>query len=285
LLAAAALALASMTTGCVKKARFNCSDSSECVSNGVLGSCEQVGFCSFPDLNCSEGGRRFGDSSGDFSGQCVGEMPDAGVDDAMVMHDAFPSACPIPSGAIHAWTLEIPVSGDHNVQSDVPYSVDNRPALASTAFTRVSYCLQLDTSFVYVELDDFTSGTLADIGIPTDNMFKVGVTNLSVRTNVATVTEITRATGGLIEMWPNCYSAGTNGVYDYDDAITTSGTDCYGSFQVHHETSTILAYNRWSSTGNADVGIGNQPAGNPDWTFSQLASTYTKRTLQGFILP
>lgn len=45
---------------------FACSDDSSCPD----GQCESNGYCSFPDEDCSSG-RRYGDFSGPFSGQCV----------------------------------------------------------------------------------------------------------------------------------------------------------------------------------------------------------------------
>ena len=58
---------------------------------------------------------------------------------------------------------------------------------------------------------------------------------------------------------------------------------CYGSFQIHNHgaAQTLFAYNRWGGAGgNGDLGIGNQGAGEPDWTFAQNANTYTTKNLQ-----
>jgi hypothetical protein len=57
--------------GCLRSAAFPCSQDSECVRAGEPGVCESTGFCSFADGSC-EGGRRYGDLSGKFAGQCVG---------------------------------------------------------------------------------------------------------------------------------------------------------------------------------------------------------------------
>lgn len=274
-------------SGCLRSAEFRCGSNADCLRSGVEGVCEAVGYCSFPDGACATG-RRFADISGAYSNQCIDESPlDAGIDtmiDAPPDAPTIPSACSIPSSAQLAWELVLPTNAFYALQSEVPYAIDNRTALANTSFTRVGYCLQLDTSFVYVELDDFTAGDVQATGLPTDMVFDTAVTRLTIRTNVTTLTEATLATGGAIELWSNCYSAGLNAVYDYDDDI--GGTDCYGSLQVHHGTTTALAYNRWAqNSGDDDVGIGNQPAGNPDWTFAQTAGGYTTRKLQAVILP
>ncbi|MEZ5302812.1 MAG: hypothetical protein R3F11_19570 [Verrucomicrobiales bacterium] len=62
--------------------------------------------------------------------------------------------------------------------------------------------------------------------------------------------------------------------------------------QVHNyeAAQTIIALNRWGSAGNTTnalcVGIGNQPTGNPDWTFADNAGTYDLvRRLHVLVLP
>jgi Lectin C-type domain len=85
-------------TGCLKAAAFPCTSNEQCTKNGALGTCESVGFCSFPDGECASG-RRFGSLSGTFANQCVGDG-DAGVDspfdapiDMVVLPDGL--GCPV----------------------------------------------------------------------------------------------------------------------------------------------------------------------------------------------
>lgn len=80
--------LALICAGCLRTTQFQCSANLEC-GNG--GTCESVGFCSFPDPEC---GRRFADSAGPFANQCVGTPGiDAGVDGPGI--DAPPiTGCP-----------------------------------------------------------------------------------------------------------------------------------------------------------------------------------------------
>ncbi len=74
------LVLAAALAGCIRaNSGFHCSTSTDCVHGGETGTCEPVGYCSFPDPGCPTG-ERFGDLSGPFANQCVGGGLDAGVD-------------------------------------------------------------------------------------------------------------------------------------------------------------------------------------------------------------
>ncbi len=247
---------------------FLCGVDDNCVRDGQPGRCEPEGFCTFEDAACG-GGRRFTEHSGELSNQCL----------------RFASACRIPAAAELAWELELPVDAKFQTQPDVPYLTDARSELATTSFSRVGYCLELDDQVAYAELDDFTGGAVAEIGLPTESIFQTAVTNLTVRSNVVAPVELGT---GRIELWSHCYGQGPDGVYNGDDEISEDQPDCYGSFQVHHDDTAVIAYDRWSGTDNGgdDLGIGNSPtAGNLDWTFEQNAGSYTRRFLQGFIVP
>jgi hypothetical protein len=77
----AALVTALIASGCLKPAAFECASDPQCTRAGAQGTCEAVGFCSFPDATCTSGSR-FGDVSGKYTQQCVGEAgdaPDGGV--------------------------------------------------------------------------------------------------------------------------------------------------------------------------------------------------------------
>lgn len=261
-------------TACFDAPEFRCEADAECVRDGVAGRCELVGFCSFEDATCDTG-RRYADISDAFSNEC---LPVA-------------SPCLLPHTAIEAWRLDIPDVGNYRTQDDIAYALDERASLRNTSYSRVAYCLLLDDAIVYTELDDFTDGNVADTGIPTNAIFDKQIRNLTVRTNVASVTPVENAVGS-VEMWPNCYGPGASGDYDTDDDISgTTPTPCYGCFQVHHETSVVFAFNRWTNA-NMDLGIGINPAletdpnANADWTFEENAATdYAVRTLQAFIIP
>jgi hypothetical protein len=87
---------------------------------------------------------------------------------------------------------------------------------------------------------------------------------------------------GRIEIWPwNYGTAGGNGsLYDHSD--TSTGSDSYGSFQLHSSLPrTIFAWNRHSESG--EVGLGQAPAGaNPDWTFTTNSGTISNFSVESF---
>ncbi len=59
--------------GCLKRPTFQCASATECDGVGPGAMCEADGFCSLTDSACTSG-RRYGESSGPNSGQCVGEI-------------------------------------------------------------------------------------------------------------------------------------------------------------------------------------------------------------------
>jgi hypothetical protein len=79
-------------SGCLPHSDYRCTTNAEC---GSTGTCEPVGFCSFPDTSCS-GGSRFGTGAGSYENECVGAaVTDGGVDAPPVTIDAPPSVgCP-----------------------------------------------------------------------------------------------------------------------------------------------------------------------------------------------
>ena len=89
------IALAIGAAGCLRGTEYRCSTNSEC---GAGGTCESVGFCSFPDTHCTSG-ERFGDSAGALANQCTGTTGiDGGIDTPMLidspMIDTPPAGCP-----------------------------------------------------------------------------------------------------------------------------------------------------------------------------------------------
>ena len=55
--------------------------------------------------------------------------------------------------------------------------------------------------------------------------------------------------------------------------------------QVHNHAAkqTVFAINDFKAGGQADIGIGNAPAGNPDWTFAANAGNYQVKRLRVFV--
>ena len=83
------LVLAGSTAGCLRTTEFKCMTDADCSATGAV--CETTNYCSFTDTDCAMG-RRYGDLSGPYSNQCVGEssMNDGGVDTP----DGTPGSCP-----------------------------------------------------------------------------------------------------------------------------------------------------------------------------------------------
>jgi sialate O-acetylesterase len=52
--------------------------------------------------------------------------------------------------------------------------------------------------------------------------------------------------------------------------------------QVHNHDAkqTLFALNHWREGQTADIGIGNQPTGNPDWTFAGNAGKWASKRLR-----
>ncbi len=206
---------------------------------------------------------------------------------------------PESSGYSLVYSLDIPSSADYKTNA-VAYTND-ASALIGPAFRRVAYYMELQTAtgdvqYLWASMDAFTNSAAA-LGVPTlasGAIFQKPVTNLTVQSNVAGVTNGTGFAGNL-EFWPSNYdasnSAGVPGasatLFDFGDR-PTAGT--YGCMQVHNTTAgqTLFAFNNWGGSGGAAcVGIGNCAApvnGGVDWTFSQNAGNFTVRSLQVLVL-
>ena len=140
-------------------------------------------------------------------------------------------------------------------------------------------------------MDAFT-GDLAKIGVPTFQSgahFQQNVANLNVYSNVKGIVTGAGLAGGNIEFWPNNYGPANSAnvpnasgeVFDFGDE-PTDPADGYGSMQVHNHDArqTLFALNHWSDGAQADLGLGNQPTGNPDWTFAANAGNYPAKRLR-----
>jgi sialate O-acetylesterase len=218
----------------------------------------------------------------------------------------------LPAGAFRAGTvpkrdplsLNVPEAKDYQLVydldlgklgADITYDVDNRSKI-TRPFDRIAYFLELqgadkNTQYLYVSMDAFTDA-LDKIGVPTAKSgahFQQNVANMNVYSNVKTIVARTGLTGGNIEFWPNNYGPANSAnvpnasaqVYDFGDE-PSGPADGYGSMQVHNHAAkqTLFAVNHWKEGSRADLGIGNQPTGNPDWTFAGNASAYQAKRLR-----
>jgi hypothetical protein len=182
----------------------------------------------------------------------------------------------------------------------VKYDVDSRPAVKGP-FDRVAYLVELQRSggpyqYVFVSMDAFTDD-VGKVGLPDGAggaRFQQKIASMNVHSNVEGVANGMMMDGGNLEMWPNNY-APQNGAnipgasqdkFDFGDKYTDP-QDGYGCLQVHNYAvgHTIFAVNHWRDGGRADLGIGNNTNGNPDWTFCANAHTYAVKRLRVLVRP
>ena len=218
----------------------------------------------------------------------------------------------LPTGAFRAGeapkrdllTLKVPESKQFQLALDlnlgklgstITYEVDNRAKITS-AFDRIAYFLELQaangaTDYLYVSMDAFTT-SLDKIGIPTAASgahFQQNVARMNVYSNGRGIVTGTNLNGGNIEFWPNNYSAENSAnvpnasgqTYDFGDQ-PADPPEGYGCMQVHNHAAkqTLFALNHWIEGRSADLGIGNQGNGNPDWTFAANAANWPVKRLR-----
>ncbi|HUE36401.1 MAG TPA: sialate O-acetylesterase, partial [Candidatus Acidoferrum sp.] len=216
----------------------------------------------------------------------------------------------LPAGAFRAGTMPkrdwlgmVPEAKDYHVvysldltkmAQTISYDVDNHSKI-DRPFDRIAYFVELqdqdgNDQDLFVSMDAFTSDA-AKIGVPyfgSGEFFQQDVTNMDVFSNVGSIVTGTGLSGGNIEFWPNNYTQAnsanvpnaSSAVFDFGDQ-PTDPPNGYGSMQVHNHDArqTLFAINHWSEGPHADVGIGNQAQGNPDWTFAGNAGNYTAMRL------
>lgn len=185
--------------------------------------------------------------------------------------------------------------------SEPEYTVDRHVRFGE--FSRIAYYLELENSigdfqYVWVSMDAFTDDS-SKIAIPTlgsDAFFQQYVSNLVVRSNVASVTSGEKTIGN-IEFWPwNYYTtrklgSGTasDSAYDTDDSCNMTGN--FGSMQVHDTAAgkPIFCFNAWGGVrpgATYDIGIGEGAGSNGgDWTQTFLSRDWSvRRHLEVYVL-
>ena len=220
----------------------------------------------------------------------------SGVQDRTAQHNviASGSTATFQSGPVAeavdytlAYSLKVPNEADYNT-TGVDYEVDNHASIG--AFSRVAYYLELrplgggPLQYLWASMDAFTVDA-SRIGVPTIQtgaFFQQMVTNLNVRSSVAGIFAGDGLSGGNLEFWRSDYGpANTANVagasptlYDWGDAASSGDPAGYGSMQLHNSaaTQTLFAFNGWGGAGLInDLGIGNSPGTQPDWTLAQNA--------------
>jgi sialate O-acetylesterase len=183
----------------------------------------------------------------------------------------------------------------------VKYDADHHTEVTK-GFDRIAYLLELQKGtgpgqFVFVSMDAFTDD-INKVGIPDASngaRFQQKVTSMNVISNVETLATGTALDGGNIEFWASNYGPGnaanvpgaSGSAFDFGDQMTEPA-DGYGCMQVHNHKAaqTIFAINHWSQGGKgAELGIGNSPAGNPDYTFTKNAGSYSFKRLRVLVRP
>lgn len=229
-------------------------------------------------------------------GPVDGGAPDSG---AVIEEPVLPDV-PGLEGYSLLYEVQLPTRGARFNATGAPYAYDASAAMPSS-FTRVGYYLALErtdgsAAFVYVEADALSQDP-ARLGIPTTRsgaFFQTALSNTRVVSNHDGVTSGT----GLalnVEMWPSDYVPSNDdssaSPADADDARLDFGDGSastsagHGSLQIHNtsEGRTVLAINDWGGT-NPDealeIGIGDNPAGEPDWTHADNADAYVVKTFK-----
>ena len=204
-----------------------------------------------------------------------------------------PLADRVPESARYELVYELDLK---NLGPDVSYGVDRSATVGP--FDRVAYFVELGERgkmrWVYVSMDAFTDDA-TKIGVPTGAsgaFFQRPVENLHV---AASADGIENGSGlkGNLEFWSTNYGppnaanvpGASHEALDHGDRPADKGD--YGSFQVHltEHGLTLFAINNWSRGDAADIGIGNNPDGSPDWTFSKNASDHPLRRLMVLVRP
>ena len=194
------------------------------------------------------------------------------------------------AGMAHVFTLDAP-NAANNFYGSAPYTATNSAVALSAGIRKAGYYMELVRAgtnrrrFVWVDFDA-TGKTLDDVDFPwTGDKFHQVVTNLHVYSNDSSIHDISAAAigyRGVVEATSASYSTtdgqlsdlptdmmrgGDSNRYGWNDTLNDSGSG-YGCFQVHrlfsqsggdvhwNDAEVLFAWNRWSRSGNDDIGIG-----------------------------
>ena len=174
----------------------------------------------------------------------------------------------------------------------IKYEIDNSDKISGKV-QGVTYVVELvdknnNEQWAVISMDAFTDN-VKKIGVPVKNSgayFARRVQKLQMLTNVPGV-----KTGfigeGNIEFWSSNYTqensskvpGASDSRYDFGDKGSSANVG-YGSMQIHNyrDKQTLFAYNNFINP-TPDLGIGNSPNGQPDWTFTKSGPNYTKAVL------
>jgi sialate O-acetylesterase len=209
-------------------------------------------------------------------------------------HNELEATIPLAKGFQTVYRLDLPEAPNYSDQP-VAYAVDNADEITQP-IERIAYCLELQKAggpleYVFVSMDAF-SQEARKIGIPTAAagvLFQQDVKRLAVASNVQGVPTGDDLGDGSIEFWPSNYGprnarpvpGASNEAFDFGDGDCQAGVKGHACMQIHlpSRKQTLLALNRWGPPGPCEMGLGNNPEGQPDWTFTANAAKYTLRRL------
>ncbi len=201
----------------------------------------------------------------------------------------------VPEANDYALIYSLNIPDQPNYAEDVSYDIDLRSFSPSFTYDRVAYYMELQppngsVEFAWASFEPL-SGNTDEIGVPTaasGALFQQSIANMNVLASSPAVSSGATASGGNIEFWPSNYEPlNTQGIVNASDVAFDTGDNPtpgnYGSMQIHNHDAgeVIMAFNRWGGFGGtADLGIGNRPVTDTDWTFAQNASDYAVKRVQ-----
>ena len=194
------------------------------------------------------------------------------------------------------YQMSVPNSSNFNTnitqQPIYTANYSGAPNLAPSGIHNVAYYVDLHNSvtsqdqWVSVSFAANSLGTNdpSKFGLPTlqtQELYNNALNHLHVASNVAGVPTGDNLAGGVAQFWPSDYASNpSTGVFDYGSTGGNNTVPGYGRMEISAGTTTLFALNNWGSDGGAiDLGIGNNPSGNPDWTFAHNAGDYSVKDI------
>lgn len=156
-----------LCAACLRQTEFRCQTNDQCGPNGT---CEAVGYCSFPGDGCQQ----FGESAGPYAGQCVGgQGGDGGIDDAP------PGDAPPMSGCPAGYT---PLPGAP------PDAHRYRKAPSNTNWmAQRTFCMQTAPATAYLAIPDDAAELAALATIAGGTPFWIGISDTATEGTFLTV--------------------------------------------------------------------------------------------------
>jgi hypothetical protein len=245
------------STACLRAGNFHCSSDFDCFRNNVDGTCEAVGYCSFPDPSCSQG-QRYGDQSGSYAGQCV--QPGVGGVDAMLPDMTVSTdAPPLQSVAFYTYSgrTDTPSNGSLTFSAFVP----NMNKIFLLVSVQVASDCSLDTSVPTVASVTYNTTQLTQLAAITGTTCNENVTRTEqwglVDPAVGTQTIAVTLTGSARRVAVKAYVfEGVNQLTPVRASRTMSGSGASIAVTVPSSTGDLVL-----DTVGASTAIQSPPAG------------------------